>query len=257
MQISEKVILGPLTKEIYHNASWLGEDEFPSNQEWANEVERVLSFLEVKGQLKRYLPMLQGKLTQRDGALAEARVAFFFHRNGFKILSWEPQGASSRLGEFEVQWNSLQPIFVEVKGPRWEGELSDEELNGPRRHQPRFIDGEARWIDSIGKVMAATDKAVPKFLSDRPNLLVVVAYLLFVSPHDLPRNIVEPRITSMLSDNRYRNIGGLLIFDFAYNSKPISYHAAFIQNPKANKLCKIPEDVAKGLSFSNEKFFRR
>jgi hypothetical protein len=257
MHIAERVILGPLTKEMYYGASWMGEDEFPSSQEWADEVERVLSFLEAQGQFGRYLPTLQGKFTQRDGALAEARVAFFFHRNGFKIVSWEPRGASSQHGEFEVQWSSLQPIFIEVKGPRWEGELSKDELSGPRRHQPRYINGEARWIDSIGKVIAAADKAASKFLSDRPNLLVVIGYLLFVSPSELPRRIIEPRITSALSDNRFKNIGGLLIFDFAYNAKPISYHAAFIENTAANELCKIPKGVAKGLSMANEKVFKR
>jgi hypothetical protein len=66
MQITERVILGLFTKEIYCGASWVGEDEFPSSQEWADEVERVLSFLEAQGQFGRYLPALQGKLTQRD-----------------------------------------------------------------------------------------------------------------------------------------------------------------------------------------------
>lgn len=255
MQITERVMLGPLTKEIYCSASWGDEDEFPSSQEWADEVERVLSFLEAQGQFDRYLPRLRGKLTQRDGALAEARVAFFFHRNGFKLISWEPRGASSRVGEFKVQWNSLQPIFIEVKGPRWEGELSEEELKGPRRHQPRYINSEARWFDSIGKVIAAAEKAVPKFLSDEPNLLVVVGYLLFVSPRELPRKIVEPRIKEALSDSHFKNIGGILIFDLAYN--PISYEAAFIENVAANELCKIHPDVVKGLSMANEKVFRR
>lgn len=257
MQITEKVILGPLTRRIYCGASWVGKDEFPSSQEWADEVERVLSFLEAKGQFERYLRSLQGKLTQRDGALAEARVAFFFHRNCFKILSWEPRGTSSHLGEFEVQWNSLQPIFVEVKGPRWEGELSGEELNDSRRHQPRHINGEARSIDSIGKVIAAAEKAAPKFPCDRSNLLVVVGYLLFVSPRDLHRGIVESRIRRALSNSSFQNIGGVLIFDFGYNYKPISYEAAFIENTAATQLCKIPKEVAKGLSMANDKVFRR
>ena len=257
MQINERVILGRLTKKIYCGASWVGKDEFPSNQAWADEVEKVLSFLESQGQFRKYLPALQGKLTQRDGALSEARVAFFFHRNNFKIISWAPRGASSHLGEFEVQWNSLQPIFVEVKGPRWEGELSENELNGPRRHQPRYINGEARWIDSIGKVIAAADKAVPKFYPDRPNLLVVVGYLLFVSPRDLPRGIVEPKIVSTLSNSRFENIGGVLIFDFAYNANLISYDAVFIENTTANELCKLPKEVAMGLLMANEKGFRR
>lgn len=247
--------IGHLTKTIRHGASWQGLDEFPSTQMWADEVERVLSFLQVHGQFERYLPRLRGKLTQRDGALAEARVAFFFSRNGFNIVSWEPDGAGSNLGEFEVQWNSLQPVFVEVKGPRWEGELSKEELNGPRRSKPRHISGEARWIDSTGKVIAAAKKAVPKFLPDRPNLLVVVGYLLFVSPRELPRDIVEPQIRGALSEKSFKNLGGVLIFDFAYNGEKISYHAAFIENTSALDSCLLPPDVAKGLSAGNKKTF--
>jgi hypothetical protein len=212
MAMNDQVRLGPLTEIIFNGASWRGADAFPSNQIWADEVERVLSFLQAQGQFENYLPMLRGKLTQRDGALAEARVAFFFHKNGFKITSWRPLGASSYLGEFEIQWNSLPCIFVEVKGPRSEGELSEEELNGPRRHQPRYLDGEARWVDSIGKIVAAAEKALPKFLPDRPNLLVVVGYLLFVSPRELPQKIVEPKITNMLSDRRFSNLGGIIIF---------------------------------------------
>ena len=221
----------------------------------ADEVERVLSFLEAQGQFRRYLPRLQGKLNERDGALAEARVAFFFYRNDFRILSWEPRGASSYLGEFEVQWRSLQPIFVEVKGRTWKSELSKDEVYGPRGDQPRFINCEARWINPIGRVIDAADKAVPKFPPDKPNLLVVVVDLLFVSPRDLPQEFVEQGIVSELSDSRFKNIGGVIIFDVAYNSKPISYHAAFIENTTANELCKIPKDVAKRLSMGNENFF--
>lgn len=195
LTINHEVKLGPLTETICRDASWRGKDEFPSSQLWADEVERVLSFLEIQGQFGRYLPMLGGKLTQRDGALAEARVAFFFHRNGFQIVSWHPKGASNRFGEFQVQWHDTKPIFVEVKGPRWEGELNDHEKFGPRRQQPRYINGEARFVDSVGKIIDAAEKAIPKFPTSGPNLLVVVAYLLFVSPRELPRNILEPQLS--------------------------------------------------------------
>lgn len=248
--------IGTLTKTIFNGASWLGIDDFPSNQTWADEIEKILNFLESQGQFENYLPILRGKVTQRDGALAEARVAFFLHRNEFKILEWHPPGASSRLYEFEVQWRSSASIFVEVKGPRWEGELSEEELNGPRRQQPRYIDGEARFFDSIGKVINAADKAIPKFLPDKPNLLIVVGYLLFVSPSELPQGIVEPRIKSELSEDRFSNLGGLMIFDFVYGEQAINYKAAFIENPNANNLCKIPSDVAMGFSMANQKVFR-
>jgi hypothetical protein len=252
-----EVKLGPLTQAICKDASWEGEDAFPSSQIWADEVEKVLSFLQVKGQFERYLPMFRGTLVQRNGALAEARVAFFFHRNGFSIVSWEPRGLSNKLGEFEIQWPSTQPIFVEVKGPRWEGELDDAEKLGPRRQQPRDINAESRCVDPVERVMYAAGKAVPKFLPNRPNLLVVAGYLLFVSPRELPRNIVEPQISSALSDKKFSTIGGIMIFDTQYSSEYIDYQIVFINNSSAAPLCTIPEIVAKGLLEANDEGFWR
>ena len=106
MTFNSEIKLGPLTRAMCDSPSWKGQDDFPSSQLWADELEKVLSFLQVHAQFECYLPVLKGKLTQRDGALAEARVAFFFHRNGFLILSWEPKGASDNLGEFEISFIS-------------------------------------------------------------------------------------------------------------------------------------------------------
>jgi len=163
MIFNPEMKLGPLTSAMCDSASWKGQDDFPSSQLWADEAEKVLSFLQVHGQFQRYLPVLKGKITQRDGALAEARVAFFFHRNGFSILSWEPKGASNRFGEFEIQWKNTRPIFVEVKGPRWEGELEDNEKFGPRRSQPRYLNAEARCVNPVEKLSVLRKKLFQNF----------------------------------------------------------------------------------------------
>ncbi len=257
MSIYHQIQLGPLGSAICNDAGWEGQNGFPSNQLWADELERVLSFLQVQGQFERYLPMLRGTLAQRDGALAEARVAFFFHRNGFSIVAWEPTGLSNKLGEFEIQWPGTQPIFVEVKGPRWEGELSDAERKGPRRKKPRYVNAEARWVDPIERVVYEAGKAAPKFLPNKPNLLVVAGYLLFLTPRELPRNIVEPRIKSALSDKKFSTIGGIMIFDALCKGGPVDYEIVFINNSSAEPLCAIPEIVAKGLVEANRKGFYR
>lgn len=257
MTLNPEIRLGPLTSAMCDSASWKGQDNFPPSQLLANEVEKILSFLQVHGQFQRYLPVLKGKITQRDGALAEARVAFFFHRNGFSILSWEPEGASNRLGDFEVQWKKTRPIFVEVKGPRWEGELEDNEKFGPRRSQPRYLNAEARFFNPVEKVISAAKKAVPKFLSNRPNLLVVTGYLLFCSPSKLPRDIVEPQISHALSDQNFSRVGGIMIFDTHYSLKCIEYQIVFVENPNAKPLCVIPEDVSNGLFTANQDGFYR
>ena len=242
------------------DTSWCHLDPFfPSNQVLADEIERVLSFLENKGQFDRYLPVLRGKLTQRDGAIAEARVAFFFHRNDFSIISWEPTGEKNRLGEFEIIWPNTKPIFVEVKGPRWEGELNDEDLHGPRRKEQKYPHGEARFVQPVERVIFEAEKAIPKFLPDKSNLLVVVGYLLFVPPSDLPKKIIMPQLISALSDERFSRIGGIMIFDIQYNNKSesIEYQTIFINNPKALPLCTIPLPVAQGLLSANKKAFWR
>ena len=257
MSILHQIRLGPLTSAMCKDAGCEGQNGFPSNQTWADEVERVLSFLQVQGQFERYLPMLRGTLTQRDGAFAEARVAFFFHRNGFSIVSWEPRGLSNKLGEFEIQWPDTQPIFVEVKCPRWEGELNDAEKKGPRRQQPRYINAEARWVDPVERVIYEAGKAAPKFLPNKPNLLVVAVYLLFLTPRELPQNIVEPMIRSALSDKKFTTIGGIMIFDTLYKGDSVNYEIVFINNCSAEPLCAIPEIVAKGLLEANKTGFLR
>jgi len=86
---------------------------------------------------------------------------------------------------------------------------------------------------------------------------VVTGYLLFLSPSELPRDIVEPQISHALSDQNFSRIGGIMIFDTHYSSKCIEYQIVFVENPNAEPLCVIPGDVAKGLSAANQNGFWR
>jgi hypothetical protein len=70
MPVPSEVTLGPLLGCMCSGAPWWNHDNFPNNQIWTDEIERVLSHLEAHGQLQRYLPVPGGKLTQRDGAIA-------------------------------------------------------------------------------------------------------------------------------------------------------------------------------------------
>lgn len=243
MSISPEITLGPFSQRMCSGAKWLGQDDFPSNQTWANELERVLSHLETHGQLQRYLSNLRGTLTQRHGFLAEARVAFFLCYNGFSITSWEPQGSSNSLGEFEIQWNSSLPIFVEVKGPTWEGELNESELKNGRKKTGKYKDGEPRILNTMGKIIKAIDKSKEqnKFAEGRPNLLVVYASYLFASPLALNRKIVEPKIKTALCD--LPNLGGVLVFDATCKGPKIDYETLFIENEAKYCRGKLPELV--------------
>ncbi len=80
---------------------------------------------------------------------------------------------------------------------------------------------------------------------------------LFLSPKEIPRDIVESQLSHELSDQKFSKIGGIMIFDTLYSSECIEYQIAFVENPNAEALCVIPEDVAKGLSAANQKSFSR
>lgn len=244
------VKLGPLTQEIVSNASWFCTDDFPSNQEWADYVERVLAHLKTHGQFDRFLPRLRGKLTQRDGALAEARVSFLFHGWGFSITSWEPRTASGSLGEFEIQWKSTSPIFVEVKGPRWEGEMDQSERT-IRKREGKYKSGEARTLDTIGKVIEAIDKAKKqnKFSAGKPNLLVICTTNLFVSPTELSDKIVKPKVEAALKSALL--IGGVLLLNIMCQEMKIRYETLFVTNSTANEDSKLPLPVEEWLLSNN------
>ncbi len=247
-----QIILGHLTQMICDSASWGDRNDFPLNQVLADEIEILLKHLKSHGQFERYLPNLRGKLTQRDGVLAEARVAYFLTSNDFQICEWEPKGALNTVGEFLVQRGNSQSIFVEVKGRRWEGELTEEEKRGLRRKEPRKKDGEARAVNPLGEVMSAADKALKKFLTDRPNLLFVDSGLLFRSPGSLPLNYIEPKISADFQTGNFSTIGGIVIFETDYNVSPIDYTTIFVKNDFVTPLCAIPTTVADFLLSKNK-----
>ena len=81
------------------------------------------------------------------------RVAFFFHRIGFQILQWEPEAVKGRPGDLEIRWRDTEPIFVEVKGPGWKGELTADEIKVGRSDRPKHVDGEGRAVGPIRELL--------------------------------------------------------------------------------------------------------
>jgi len=69
----------------------------------------VLSHLEARDQFGAFLGDVKGKLGQRGGAFAEARVALWFSRNGFRITRWHPK-VTKYAGDHEVQWETGRPF---------------------------------------------------------------------------------------------------------------------------------------------------
>ena len=233
------VTLGPLSERVCRGAQWEKLDEFPSNQAWADDLERVLGHLDRHGQFGRFLPMLRGKLSQREGALSEARSAFCFSSRGFEVLSWEPPGGALSIGEFEVQWQSELPIFVEVKGPGWRGELSAEERED-RKTKGKYITAEVRSLDTRDKVVEAIEKARQqgKFSKNRPNLLVLYASNLFNSPLALSPNTLVPKVHRALET--LPELGGVLILDVVCRTSVVCYETLMIENSTRNCTGKLP-----------------
>ena len=219
------VTLGPRTRTILSEAVWRKKDAFPADQAWADEMESILAFLEAQGEFDRFRNRLRAR--ERDGALAEARAGFYFHRNSFRVLRWEPEEVPGIPGDLEIVWRDTEPIFLEVKCPSWEGELTDEEKRTGRTQQPKHIHAEGRLIDPAERVIYVAGKALPKFSPTRVNLLVVVDDL-FVSPLDFPIDVVCGRIAQELADVRYARLSGVFLLNPVVYQKEVEYRALFI-----------------------------
>lgn len=219
------VKLGPLTRTIIDNAVWTSSSTFPSNQGWSDEFEKILTFLESQGQFKRFFSRLCAR--ERDGALAEARAGFFFHRNGFQILKWEPEAMPGIPGDIEISWYNTEALFLEVKNPTWEGELLEEEIKSGRTKLPKYLHAESRAIDPFERVMFVVGKSLRKFCNNRVNLAVVVDNL-FVSPLEMPTDIVFERIVNELANPDYKNVSGAFLLNPVSYGGDVEYRALFV-----------------------------
>jgi hypothetical protein len=173
--------LGPLFLEISKDSRWAAdpcEQHFPSSQRVADEHEQYLAFVKDAGQWDRYAKRLRtDHRARRDETFAEIAVAMMLANDGFPILRWEPPGANGKVGEYEIGVDDV-PIFVEVKSPGWESEYDPADRDA-RTRQPKYIDGEARFIDQVTPIRQAVKKAMPKFSGTAPSLLVIADDLWF------------------------------------------------------------------------------
>lgn len=221
----KNVTLGPFTRAIVDGAVWREKHPFPAHQEWADEIESILEFLERQGQLGRFRSRLCA--WERDGAMAEARAGFYFHLNRFRILTWEPVAVSGIPGDIEIDLHGTEALFLEVKCPSWEGELEKRERNAGRTDRPKYINAEARAVDPVERVMYVAGKALPKFSPERVNIIVVVDDL-FVSPLELPIDIVGGRIAEELTDARYSTVSGIFLLNPVLSRAKVEYRTLFV-----------------------------
>lgn len=246
------VQLGPLTARVCAAARWRGQDQFPAWQVWADEIERVLSFAHSCAQFDRFFKRLTASRTQRDEALQELRAAFFFDRSGFPATSWEPPGAGGLLGEFCLRTPDLADIFVEVKSPGWESELTAQEIKAGRAKIEKYPGIEARPVAPWRNIRFAIRKAYSKFSSAQPNLLVI-ADDLFVNLTEwggnLPagmalfanHNTLDGELGYFLS-NKFENLGGVGLFFARGSDRQIHYVFKLHVNPRALPSTRLPQE---------------
>lgn len=204
------VRLGPLSSAVYDGAPWAG-DGYPAWQMFADELELLLAFAARAGVLEMYCRELRGRASQRDSAIEELRVGNLLERNGFPITRWRPVGLSPKEGEFLVRSTGGAEIFVEVKSPGWEGEITPEERHAGRLQQPKYRGTETFYGNSSARVRFAIDKAYPKFDPKRFNLLVVADDLLFPLGYESSFWARDALYWDggMFTTNAYENLGGV------------------------------------------------
>jgi hypothetical protein len=264
----QTVKLGPLTRQLLSGATWEGADAFPAWQDWADDVEEVLSFLECERRLGVFLAKCKRAKTpkHRDACLAEARGAFHLSRNGFRVVQWEPPGEGRKKGEVLVRLAHSPSVFVEIKQPGWQGEtfplrlaerrnLSPEEkaLRQERIKKDKYLHLEG---GAVGSHLAALDvvrrNALPKLADRCPNLVVIVDDLK-VTPVGMPTLAyhVEREFANPGHDPddpadvfTYERLGGLLFLNVeAPLGQKVHYLSDFVANRNALPACALPPEV--------------
>jgi hypothetical protein len=232
--------LGPLTAALLSQAQWRSQFPlFPVWQFFADELEEVLSFADQQGQLARYWPDLTAKRKpQMEAALDELRIARHLYQKQFNVVHWKPVGLADNEGEFLIQGVSKTTIFVEVKGPRWEGELDEEEIESGRTALPKELYCDGRSVAPWERIQFAVKKAYKKFLPAMPNLLVVAGHHLFVSLEYGTDMMAESALfdgsySGCFTDHTYQNLGGVGIFWLEHNNQACQYRMKLFINTYA------------------------
>jgi len=100
----------------------------------------------------------------------------------------------------------------EVKGPRWEGELADEEIQAGRAKQPKDLYLDGRAVAPWRRIQFEVEKAYKKFIPTVPNLLVVSGHRGFISMEHgtgmfANMALYEARLSGCFTNPVYENLG--------------------------------------------------
>lgn len=257
---------GLLNQRLLREARWAGKDGYPACEQYVVELEGLLGFIQAHNRLNSFWPRLTSARPQeRDDALQEVRVARFLTLNGFPIVEWEPRGNGNFIGEFAVEAPPSPPVFVEIKSPGWEGQLTQEQRDAGRAKQEKYqgLEGGADgpWRD----IRMSVRKAYPKFVSTRPKLLVI-ADDRFV-PLATWGNLAAEQALFMESAaldgesgyftaSQFENLGGIALFkqeiqvDLVpeFSEKPLGYDFLLYPNSFARSGTALPSGFVEAFS---------
>lgn len=249
--------LGPLSEKLLTGArsTGHGHDKYPAFQEWADELEQLLEFAVSQNQFERFgNPISKGRAHQRDEAVVELRSAFIFSRNGFPVIAWEPPGAGQSKGEYSLSADG-QSVFVEVKSPGWEAELSPEEIKAGRTKEPKYVQGDGRAVAPWLQTRECVKRAYHKFSDDKPNLLLIADDFHVSLADDLDQvkiglfetNPVFGGEAGYFTNAAYERLGGVGLFSahLMSDKRPVEYSLIVLANPFASRQTRLPELLTK------------
>ncbi len=192
-------------------------------------------------------------------AFNEIAVAHFLVTEcRMRILSWQPPGAPNTLGEFLVGLAANRPIFVEVKSPRWQGEIAQAHGDShPRLKMPKYVGIETRFTGPWASVDYAVEKAYPKMQGDKPSLLVINDDLVLPLADwaAITRDIGLYAPKSGLNadggafvDRRYERLGGVGVLKVGVDSpfRGVRYDFSLFENPHALPPAALPPEICGG-----------
>jgi hypothetical protein len=243
MPIPPDVRIREYTRVMANGAKWRRLDEFPFHQDLADQLERLLRFADEVGSFEPLLSRLRGNPRERSAVLGELWTAFYLHRRGFTVLGRDPLGVGSRVGDWSLAFKGTASIFVEVKAPDWEAELSDEErLQQGRKELGKYLHLESRAVAPFEVLMDVIKRnASPKLPPDVPNL-IVTADDLFVSIVGMPH--LDNRFDQCFRQPEFSRIGAVLFLPAEGTLDPDRVLIRFEENPYVDASNALPREAA-------------